>query len=99
MDFVGNLLLTSFPNLTKAQVAVFVAGLLNSDMDLNTFKLHLRDFLVTLKEFSTEDNADLFLEENLAKKQADEDKARQAQLAVPGLVNPHDLPEDDMADL
>ncbi|CAM9406172.1 unnamed protein product, partial [Ectocarpus sp. 4 AP-2014] len=49
MDFVGNLLLTSFPNLTKAQVAVFVAGLLNSDMDLNTFKLHLRDFLVTLK--------------------------------------------------
>lgn len=52
-----------------------------------------------LQEFSTEDNADLFLEENLAKKQADEDKARQAQLAVPGLVNPHDLPEDDMADL
>ncbi|CAN0523610.1 unnamed protein product, partial [Laminaria digitata] len=48
-DFVGNLLLSSFPNLTKAQVAGFVAGLLNAEMDLNTFKLHLRDFLVTLK--------------------------------------------------
>lgn len=48
-EFVGNLLLSSFPNLTKAQVAGFVAGLLNSEMDLNTFKLHLRDFLVTLK--------------------------------------------------
>ncbi|CAN0328097.1 unnamed protein product, partial [Ectocarpus sp. 4 AP-2014] len=56
-------------------------------------------FFPLLQEFSTEDNADLFLEENLAKKQADQDKARQAQLAVPGLVNPHDLPEDDMADL
>lgn len=52
-----------------------------------------------MQEFSTEDNADLFLEENLAKKRADQDKERQAQLAVPGLVNPHDLPEDDMADL
>lgn len=49
MEFVGNLLLSSFPNLTKAQVAGFVSGLLSSDTDLNTFKLHLRDFLVTLK--------------------------------------------------
>lgn len=48
-DFVGNLLLSSFSNLTKAQVAGFVAGLLNPGMDLTTFKLHLRDFLVTLK--------------------------------------------------
>lgn len=52
-----------------------------------------------LQEFSTEDNADLFYEENMAKKRQDEDKARRAQLAVPGLVNPHDRPEDDMADL
>lgn len=51
------------------------------------------------QEFSTEDNADLFYEENMAKKRQDEDKARRAQLAVPGLVNPHDRPEDDMADL
>lgn len=48
-DFVGNLLLSSFPNLTKVQVAGFVSGLLNGGMDLTTFKLHLRDFLVTLK--------------------------------------------------
>lgn len=48
-DFVGNLLLSSFPNLTKAQVAGFVAGLLNPGMELSTFKLFLRDFLVTLK--------------------------------------------------
>lgn len=54
---------------------------------------------VSRQEFSTEDNADLFLEENLAKKREDEEKARTAQLAVPGLVNPHDRPEDDMADL
>ncbi|CAN0577328.1 unnamed protein product, partial [Laminaria digitata] len=51
------------------------------------------------QEFSTEDNADLFLEENLAKKREDDEEARRAQLAVPGLVNPHDRPEDDMADL
>lgn len=53
MDFVGNLLLSSFPNLTKAQVAGFVSGLLTSDSDLNSFKLHLRDFLVTLKVCTT----------------------------------------------
>ncbi|CAM9895619.1 unnamed protein product, partial [Choristocarpus tenellus] len=48
-DFVGNLLLSSFPNLTKAQVVRFVSGLFNVDMDLNSFKMLLRDFLVTLK--------------------------------------------------
>ncbi|CAM9157205.1 unnamed protein product [Discosporangium mesarthrocarpum] len=98
-DFVGNLLLSSFANLTKTQVANFVAGLFSSDMDLNSFKIHLRDFLVTLKEFSSEDNADLYYEESMAKKRAEEQSARQALLAVPGLVNPHDRPEDDMADL
>lgn len=55
--------------------------------------------MINRQEFSTEDNADLFYEENMAKKREDEEKARRAQLAVPGLINPHDRPEDDMADL
>jgi hypothetical protein len=32
-------------------------------MDLPTFKTHLRDFLIQLKEFSIEDNSGLFGEE------------------------------------
>ena len=32
-------------------------------MDLPSFKTHLRDFLVQLKEFSAENNQDLYSEE------------------------------------
>jgi exportin-1 len=41
----------------------FVAGLFNVSMDLQTFKQHLRDFLISIKEFSPEDSAELFYEE------------------------------------
>ncbi|KAL4170384.1 hypothetical protein KRP22_011285 [Phytophthora ramorum] len=56
--------------------------------DLPTFKKHLRDFLVNIKEFAGEDNAELFLEENLARTQLQEKQDLDAKLAVPGLVNP-----------
>ncbi|RHY03561.1 hypothetical protein DYB36_012895 [Aphanomyces astaci] len=70
--------------------------------DLAAFKKHLRDFLVNVKEFAGEDNADLFLEESLAMTQERLARETNARLAVPGLVNPHERPDanaDDMADL
>ncbi|CAM9232138.1 unnamed protein product [Chrysoparadoxa australica] len=92
-DHVGNLLIQSFPNLTKAQVFKFVTGLFDINMDLPTFKQHLRDFLITLKEFSVEDNADLFHEETLAQKHQAEQQILASRLAVPGLVKPSERPE------
>lgn len=97
-DYVANLIGTSFPNLSRAQVVEFVIGCFDMSKDLPTFKKHLRDFLVNVKEFAGEDNADLFLEESLAKTQLQQQEELSARLAVPGLVNPHERP-DEMADL
>ncbi|RLN65002.1 hypothetical protein BBJ28_00010896 [Nothophytophthora sp. Chile5] len=97
-DYVANLIGTSFPNLSRGQVVEFVIGCFDMSKDLPTFKKHLRDFLVNIKEFAGEDNAELFLEENLARTQLQEKQDLAAKLAVPGLVNPNERP-DEMADL
>lgn len=56
-----------------------------------TFKAHLRDFLVTLKEFSGADNAELYLEE---REQALEEKKKtdfEAAMKIPGMIKPSQL--------
>merc|ERR1712137_1082997 len=62
-EHISSLLITSFPNVTKSQVSKFVDGMFDLKMDLPTFKTHLRDFLIQLKEFSVEDNSGLYSEE------------------------------------
>jgi exportin-1 len=61
--------------------------------DATLFKNRLRDFLISLKEFSSGDNEELFLEE----KEAAAIAAREAELkrvsAIPGLL-PLALPDD-----
>jgi exportin-1 len=55
------------------------------------FKGHLRDFLVTLKEFSGADNAELYLEEReqaLVEKQKSD---YEAALKIPGMLKPSQL--------
>lgn len=83
-DHVASLLATSFPNLTRRQVFDFVVGLFDLRMDLVSFKTHLRDFLIQLKEFSVEDNRDLYSEERAAADAARVQREQQARLAVPG---------------
>ncbi|RHY29186.1 hypothetical protein DYB32_005361 [Aphanomyces invadans] len=86
----------------SAQVRAFVVGCFDMTKDLPAFKKHLRDFLVNIKEFAGEDNADLFLEENLAMSQERLHQDTIARLAVPGLVNLYERPDgnaDDMSDL
>ncbi|GLE00729.1 hypothetical protein PINS_up009517 [Pythium insidiosum] len=97
-EYVANLIGTSFPNLSRAQVLEFVLGCFDINKDLQSFKKHLRDFLVNIKEFAGEDNTDLFLEENMARARIQEQQDMAAKMAVPGLMNPNELP-DEMADL
>lgn len=93
-EFVANLLRTAFPHLSDNQIKITVTGLFNLDQDIPAFKEHLRDFLVQIREFTGEDDTDLFLEEReAALKKAQEDK-RRFQLAVPGMLNPHEIPEE-----
>lgn len=93
--FVGEhtctLLLQYFKNLTAPQVTKFVQGLFDMTKDSAAYKQHVRDFLIELREFKTEDNSQLYAEEAAAKAETQ----RQAMLAVPGLVaGAHDEMDD-----
>jgi exportin-1 len=85
----------AFPHLNSTQVDTFILGL----FDLNkgsqeTFKAHLRDFLISLKEFSEGDNSELYLEE----KELEMERKRQAEIEqamkVPGLIRPSERNDD-----
>ena len=96
--FVVDLLLRAFPHLHQMQIQRFVGGLFELHKDPMAFKGHLRDFLITLKEFSSDDNQELYIEERewevAEKKKAD----FEAALKIPGMVKPHDRPDDGMMD-
>lgn len=93
-DFVANLLRTAFSHLTDNQIKITVQGLFNLDQDIPAFKEHLRDFLVQIREFTGEDDSDLFLEEREAALKQAQDEKRKVQIAVPGMLNPHEITED-----
>lgn len=93
-DFVANLLRTAFPHLTDNQIKISVTGLFHLDQDIPAFKEHLRDFLVQIREFTGEDDSDLFLEEREGALKLAQDEKRKIQIAVPGMLNPHEIPEE-----
>ncbi|KUM57608.1 hypothetical protein ACN42_g9577 [Penicillium freii] len=93
-EHIANLLKNAFSNLQEAQIKQFVLGLFAYTDDLNKFKTHLRDFLISLKEFS-DDNAELYAEER-------EQAVRDAQVAerdramkVGGLLKPSEMDQED----
>ncbi|UKZ63554.1 uncharacterized protein TrAtP1_004784 [Trichoderma atroviride] len=92
---VATLLQNAFPNLQAAQIASFVEGLFTLNTQYDKFRLNLRDFLISLKEFAG-DNAELFIVE---KEQLERD-ARAADMErrqkVGGLVKPSDLDDEEL---
>ncbi|XP_010930169.1 protein EXPORTIN 1A isoform X1 [Elaeis guineensis] len=92
-DYTIKLLGTSFPNMTLAEVTRFFDGLFESRNDLHIFKNHIRDFLVQSKEFSAQDDKDLYAEEAAAQRE----RERQHMLTIPGLIAPSEL-QDEMVD-
>lgn len=92
--YVKDLLKNVYPHLTDAQMEITVKGFFDLDQDISAFKDHLRDFLIQIREYSGEDDSDLFLaEREMLLKQHEEEKRRR-QMMVPGIINPHDIPED-----
>lgn len=87
-DYVTTTLHQAFPHLQVAQVRNFVVGLFELHKESTAFRSHLRDFLVTLKEFQGEDAADLFI----ADREAEANQLKQEQFAaalrIPGMVKP-----------
>merc|ERR1719450_809928 len=92
--FVANLLKTAFPHLTDNQIKITVTGLFNLNQDIPGFKDHLRDFLVQIREFTGEDDTDLYLEEREAALKTAQEEKRQVQMSVPGILNPHEVAEE-----
>ncbi|KAL3682847.1 hypothetical protein R1sor_000869 [Riccia sorocarpa] len=92
-DYTIKLLGSSFPNMTLAEVTTFVNGLFETRNDLGAFKNQLRDFLIQSKEFSAQDNKDLYAEEAAAQREAE----RRRMLTIPGLIAPSEL-QDEMVD-
>ena len=88
---------TAFPNVSKSNIEQFVAGMLDPSKDQVTFKSHMRDFLITIKEFSGEDNEELFLQEKEQQQRAKQQALLQERAAIPGMLTQQE--KDEMADL
>ena len=93
-EHISKLLTSSFPNLTRTQVSSFVEGMFDVKMDLPTFKTHLRDFLIELKEFCAEDNSALYSEEQEAAMQEHQQAIMAQRSAIPGILKPSEIDDD-----
>jgi exportin-1 len=92
-EYLGNLLHAAFPHLQRVQLETFLKGLFELHHDLPTFKAHLRDFLVSLKEFSAEEG-ELFLEEQELEAERKREADREAARMIPGMIKPIEIEED-----
>ena len=83
-------------HLTDASVQIrqFIEGLFTLSSDIFRFKLHIRDFLIQLKEFSG-DNAELYAEDREQAQQAVKDAERERAKQVGGLMKPSEIDQDD----
>lgn len=93
-ECIANLLKQAFPHLQDAQIKLTVQGLFDLNQNIPAFKEHLRDFMVQIKEYRGEDVSDLYLEERDQQLKSAQEEKRKVQLSVPGIVNPHDVPEE-----
>lgn len=93
-QYTANLLQQAFQNLKEIQVQHFVNGLFTLNEDSTRFKTHLRDFLISLKEFAG-DNAELYAEEREQERRDLATAERERALKVGGLIKPADLDQDD----
>eukprot|EP00405_Crypthecodinium_cohnii_P037941 CAMPEP_0206547162 /NCGR_PEP_ID=MMETSP0325_2-20121206/13138_1 /ASSEMBLY_ACC=CAM_ASM_000347 /TAXON_ID=2866 /ORGANISM="Crypthecodinium cohnii, Strain Seligo" /LENGTH=1109 /DNA_ID=CAMNT_0054046427 /DNA_START=312 /DNA_END=3641 /DNA_ORIENTATION=- len=101
MEFLFDLIGKSFPTLHRSQVEIFVLGCFTKVRQPQEFQQHLRDFLITLKEWGSHE--DYFYEEERQAALRDAQASdTQWRMQVPGLVPQHDplrAAENDMDDL
>lgn len=78
----------------RAQINAFIEGVFTLNTQYDKFRLNLRDFLISLKEFAG-DNAELYAVE----KEQQERDARVADIErrskVSGLMKPSELEQED----
>lgn len=96
-QYTSNLICNAFPNTSKPGVEKFMQGLFDLDKDLTTFKVHVRDFLITIQEFSGDDNDQLFLADKEDKLRKQQQLNLEQRAAIPGLLTQKE--KDEMAEL
>ncbi|TIC03141.1 hypothetical protein E3Q16_03226 [Wallemia mellicola] len=104
-DYTANLLANAFPHLQPVQIQSFVTGLFELHEDPARFKLHLRDFLIQLKELQGDHAGAPAIEQANApgaaaiefEQQEEERKQREAaRNAVPGMIKPALLEDEEL---
>jgi exportin-1 len=93
--FTANLLQRAFSNLKEVQIQHFITGLFSLNEDANRFKTHVRDFLISLKEFA-DDNAELYAEEREKEKADLAATERERNMKVGGLIKPSELDDEEL---
>lgn len=78
----------------SAQINSFVHLMAESSGDFERFKLILRDFLISIKEFSATDNADLYIADKEAELEAKQKEEKEAAMRVPGMLKPSQIDDD-----
>ena len=94
-SFTANLLQRAFSNLKEVQIQHFVQGLFTLNEDPNKFKTHMRDFLISLKEFA-DDNAELFADDREKEKLDAATAERERNMKVGGLIKPSELDDEEL---
>lgn len=79
---------------SRSHIREFVTGLFTLNDDFNKFKTHLRDFLISLKEFSG-DNAELYAEEREQEMKEAKAAERDRAMKVGGLLKPAEMDQED----
>ncbi|RAL13603.1 exportin CRM1 [Aspergillus homomorphus CBS 101889] len=92
--YLADVLIGAFKNLKEISARQFVAGLFTYNDDFNKFKTHLRDFLISLKEYSGDD-AELYADEREQAARDAKAAERDRALKVGGLLKPSEMDEDE----
>lgn len=95
-DFTHTLLSNAFKNLSSKQISDFVSSLFNYNADINKFKQEVRDFLISMREYSTSDNAELFAEDREQAAKDAQEQEKQKAMKVGGLMKPADIDDDEL---
>ncbi|KZO95767.1 hypothetical protein CALVIDRAFT_555521 [Calocera viscosa TUFC12733] len=82
---------SAFGHMSPIQIDRFVQNLWDYSGDGGRFRLAVRDFLITLKEFAG-DNAELFKED----KEMEVQKQREMQMRVPGMVKNESMDDEEL---
>jgi len=93
-QYTANMIANAFPNVARTNVETFVSNLFDINANKAVFKTLVRDFLITIKEFTPDEVLAQDREEKLL---AEQQQRLAARAQVPGMLT--DQEREEMAEL